>query len=180
MRGCPDHGDHHMVRGAPGLMGLPCDPGAQQDGSGPDGLRPVTRVTHLRGLHVYRDPTRGRPDNLSDLLVQVVQVIGAEVTMGRRLGAEDVREGGQGGGGAPDQAGQLPPGQVNTLTHLLTRPRPHLTLMAGQATDRAPGVAAVCKMSSLGSLFHFKVITYEDILSTHQLGNNAIIMIINR
>ena len=117
---------------------------------------------------MYLDPTRGGLDNLSDLLVQVIQmIISAEVTMGSRLGTEDVREGGQGGGGAPDQAGQLPPGQVNTLTHLLTRPRPHLALVTGQATDRAPGVAAVCKMSSLGSLFHFKEITYEDTLSTH-------------
>ena len=149
MRGCPDHGHHDLVRGAPGLVCLLRDPGAQHYGSGPDGLWPVTRVTNLRGLHVYRDPTRGGLDNLSDLLVQVIQVIGAEVTMGGGLGAEYVREGGQGGGGAPDQAGQLPPGQVNTLPHLLTRPRPHLALVTGQATDRAPGVAAVCKMSTI-------------------------------
>ena len=90
MRRCPDHGHHDLVRGAPVcLLG---DPGAQYDGSGPDGLRPVTRVTNLRGLHVYRDPTRGGLDNLSDLLVQVIQVIGAEVTLGGGLGAEDVRE----------------------------------------------------------------------------------------
>ena len=77
-------------------------------------------------------------------------IISDLVTMGT-LGTEDVREGWEGGGGAgpalvPDQAGQLPPGEVNARPHLLARPGPHLALVTGQATDRAPGVAAVCNI----------------------------------
>ena len=81
MRRCPDHGHHHLVRRVPGAQGRSADR-----------LRPVTRV--LRSLHVYRDPTRGGLHYLCDLLIQVIQVISAEMSS---LGAEDVREGGQGG-----------------------------------------------------------------------------------
>ena len=176
MRGCADHGHHHLVRGvsaglhtaedgepAPGLgreAGLRhtghLAAGAEQDGAGADGAGPVTRVlvSHVSdlGLHVCGDPTRGGLHYLADLLVQVVQVLGVDGAQEPLARAEDVREGGEGGGAGltareaalvPDQAGQLPPGEVNALPHLLAGPGPHLTLVAGQAAARTPGVAAV-------------------------------------